>query len=162
MTEPAGLPSGHPRHRFHGENTIAGSCGMMRETGMTEQEVAGVERTLGTILARLEDIARRLDGADGARKEMYEKFDRHNADVADLRHHTDKRFDEVNNRLTRVEDQVGSVVVVAEQFKTYETKGKTYVEMGSAIGSKVWKVLGVIGVLVAAFWREILAVIRGG
>lgn len=131
-------------------------------TESVEKLLGDIRESIGGLRQHNVDVIRRLDSADESRRSMYARFDRHNADVAELREHGDKRFDALDRRVAKIEEQMERVVVVVARAETLETQGRTVLAVGSVLGSRAKQALIAIGLLAAAFWREILAVIRGG
>ncbi len=116
-------------------------------------DVADFSRDLGIIIGQLKDVARRLDSADANRKEMYGRFDKHNAEVAELRN----EIKGLDGRLKEAETNIEEILEHVKRIETYEVQGRTL----TFVGGSAWKALKwlaiTIGGLVITFWREILS-----
>lgn len=115
------------------------------------------ERLLGKVLAQNEDIIKRLDRAEEARGKMYERFERHNADVAELRRYIEKRIDDLEGRMGTAEKKIDDMASAVARFERYETQGATV----AALGPWLTRGMAAVGLAAIAFWREILTFFRG-
>lgn len=128
---------------------------------MAEPEQTGVERALGRIEGRLDGIDHRLESAEQSRKEMYRRFDEHNAEVAGMRHD----IGDLTKRVGAVEEQMKRSLVVTDRVEGYERDGKRVwsiaIGAGSMAGGLLKRVMQVGGLAVLAFWREIIDYFSG-
>lgn len=128
---------------------------------MVEPTEEGVARALGRIEGRLEGIDHRLESAEQSRKEMYRRFDAHNADVAGMRHD----IGDLTKRVGALEEQIKRSLIVADRVEAYERDGKRAVAIavkgGALAGGLIKRVLQAGGLAVLAFWREIVDFVTG-
>jgi hypothetical protein len=127
---------------------------------------------LGVVIGKLEGIEHRLDKAESSRADMYQRFEKHNAEVADLRRMIQVEVSELRHllqdlagRITEAEARIAKVLDVAARVEGYERDGRTIrsalVFIGKRLGTTGKFIAGAGGVAVVAFWREIVEFIKG-
>ena len=116
---------------------------------------AELAENIGFIKAKLTDIERRLGVSDDGRKTMYERFDRHNAEVGVLR----SEIAAIAGRVDVVERAVTEILAAIRRFEDHETRGRFAAGIARVAGTGLWGLIKrrgmILGFAVAAFWREI-------